>query len=64
MTSELITLKTYKERLGYRQDRDISNIQEIECLWDYPLNELDYCKDNNINVVFVQLESEVRLFEI
>lgn len=61
---ETITIKQYKAKLGYKPTDDINEIQEIECLWDYPTSEKNYCIENNIKVVPVQLENEIRLFEL
>lgn len=32
--------------------------------WNYPINEIDYCDKNNINVVLVYYGDESRLFEV
>lgn len=61
---KIITLEEYKKKLGYDTKTDVDKIQEIECLWDYPLSELNYCQQNNIEVVAVKLDNEIRLFEV
>ena len=59
-----ITLNEYKVKLGYKATDSIIEIQDNECLWDYPIEELEYCKFNNINVVPIKNEEgELRLYE-
>lgn len=59
------TLEEYAELLEYPKNATLKRIQEGEDVSDYPLEELQYCIDENKNVVVVQVaENEYRLCEV
>lgn len=63
------TLKEYCRLIGSRANpkklEDIAEYLNENDLWDYPLEELRYCIDENKNVVVVQVaENEYRLCEV
>ena len=69
------TLKEYAELVHYApavtEDTTLSNVQDyfeedgVATFWDYPLTELQYCIEEDRNVVVVQVaENEYRLCEV
>jgi hypothetical protein len=69
---ESISLKEYAEKVGYKGNEpttleEIQNYVDTELdlsIWDYPLEELNYCAEQNIDVVLVNTEFGLRLCEI
>jgi len=66
-----LTLKQYSKRVGCKKDfKTLQEIQEYveeyhDCtLWDYPIEEADYCKEEDRNVVLVETDFGLRLCEI
>jgi membrane-anchored protein YejM (alkaline phosphatase superfamily) len=67
-----ISLQEYAKRLGLKDENinSLSAIQEYveeyhDCtLWDYPLEELEYCKEEDKNVILVETDFGLRLCEI
>ena len=67
-----IKLQDYAHIVGYKgyfpttlqQIQDyVEEYQEVT-LWDYPLEELDYCKEQDRKVVLVETDFGLRLCEI
>ena len=67
-----ITLQDYAKIVGYKgsypttleQIQDFAE-NELDCtLWDYPLEEEEYCKEEDRKVVLVETDFGLRLCEI
>ena len=70
-TMETISLKEYGRRVGCKENfKTLQEIQDYveeyhDCtLWDYPLEEADYCKEEDRKVVLVNTDFGLRLCEI
>lgn len=71
-----ITLKQYSRKVGCvgtTSKEDFKTLQQIQdnvqehhdcTLWDYPLEEADYCREENRNVVLVETDFGLRLCEV
>ena len=67
-----ISLQDYAKIVGYKGSypTTLEQIQdfvenELDCmLWDYPLEEADYCKEEDRKVVLVNTDFGLRLCEI
>ena len=68
-----ITLKEYADLVGVDKNIEPKTLQEIQdyveehhevTLWDYPLDELDYCKEEDMNVILVETDFGLRFCEI
>ncbi len=67
-----ITLQDYAKIVGYKGSypTTLEQIQdfvenELECtLWDYPLEELEYCKEEDRKVALVETDFGLRLCEV
>ena len=67
-----ISLQDYAKIVGYKGSypTTLEQIQdfvenELDCtLWDYPLEEVDYCKEEDRKVVLVNTDFGLRLCEI
>lgn len=67
-----ITLQEYAKIVGYKGETPttLEQVQDYleehhDCtLWDYPLEEADYCKEEDKNVVLVETDFGLRLCEI
>ncbi len=67
----MTTIEKYSEIIGYKGKNptleEIQNFAENELdwtIWDYPLEEADYCMEEGINVIVVETEFGLRLCEI
>ena len=66
-----ISLQDYAKIVGYKGSypTTLEQIQdfvenELDCmLWDYPLEEADYCKEEDRKVVLVETDFGLRLCE-
>jgi hypothetical protein len=67
-----ISLQDYAKKVGYK-GKYPTTLQEIQdyvedyhdcTLWDYPLEELEYCKEEDKNVILVETDFGLRLCEI
>lgn len=67
----IISLEQYSEMVGCKEN--FKTLQEIQdyveevhdvTLWDYPLEEENYCKEEDRNVVLVETDFGLRLCEI
>lgn len=69
---EAISLKEYARVVGYQGETPttLEQIQDyaeeyLDCtLWDYPLEELQYCQEEDREVVLVETDFGLRLCEI
>jgi hypothetical protein len=68
---EAISLKEYGKKVGCKEDFEtLLEIQDYveehhDCtLWDYPLEEYQYCKEETRNVILVETDFGLRLCEI
>lgn len=69
---EAISLQEYARVVGYQGETPttLEQIQEyveeyLDCtLWDYPLEELQYCQEEDREVVLVETDFGLRLCEI
>lgn len=67
---ETITLEQYAKVVGSPPFKTLQEVQDFveenhECtLWDYPLEEKEYCEEENRNVVLVETDFGLRLCEI
>jgi len=68
-----ITLKEYADLVEFDKNIEPKTLQEIQdyveehhevTLWDYPLDELDYCKEEDRNVILVETDFGLRFCEI
>lgn len=68
-----ISLKEYADLVGFDKEVEPKTLQEIQdyveevhdvTLWDYPLEEENYCKEEDRNVVLVETDFGLRLCEI
>ena len=66
-----ISIQDYANLIGYKgQNLTLEKIQEFAedeldwTIWDYPLEEADYCKEEDIKVVLVNTDFGLRLCEI
>ncbi len=67
-----ISLQDYAKKVGYKgkYPTTLEQVQEyaedfLDCtLWDYPLEELEYCKEEDKNVILVETDFGLRLCEI
>ena len=74
MTNQInvITLEEYANIVGYKGDipKTLEQIQEYAedaldlTIWDYPLDELEYCIEEDRSVVLVKTDLGMRLCEI
>ena len=74
MTNKInvITLEEYANIVGYKGDipKTLEQIQEYAedaldwTIWDYPLDELEYCIEEDRSVVIVKTDLGMRLCEI
>ena len=68
--NEVISTRDYLEcYLNLPKPIDELTLSELENMelpqWNYPLDEIEYCIENNINVVLVQFtDGEVRFCEV
>jgi hypothetical protein len=68
----VITLEEYANIVGYKGDipKTLEQIQEYAedaldlTIWDYPLDELEYCIEEDRSVVIVKTDLGMRLCEI
>ncbi len=68
----VITLEEYANIVGYKGDipKTLEQIQEYAedaldlTIWDYPLDELEYCIQEDRSVVIVKTDLGMRLCEI
>jgi hypothetical protein len=68
----VITLEEYANIVGYKGDipKTLEQIQEYAednlywTIWDYPLDELEYCIEEDRSVVLVKTDFGLRLCEI
>jgi hypothetical protein len=68
----VITLEEYANIVGYKGDipKTLEKIQEYAedaldlTIWDYPLDELEYCIEEERSVVLVKTDFGLRLCEI
>lgn len=73
---ETISLQEYGRRVecvGTTSKEDFKTLQQIQdyvqehqdcTLWDYPLEEEDYCREEDRNVVLVETDFGLRLCEV
>ena len=66
-----ISIQDYANLIGYKgQNPTLEKIQEFAeddldwTIWDYPLEEADYCKEEDRKVVLVNTDFGLRLCEI
>ena len=66
-----ISIQDYANLIGYKgQNPTLEKIQEFAeddldwTIWDYPLEEADYCKEEDIKVVLVNTDFGLRLCEV
>ena len=68
-----ISLKEYADLVGFDKDIEPTTLEQIQeyveevhdvSLWDYPLDELEYCQEEERNVVLVETDFGLRLCEI
>ena len=66
-----ISVQDYANLIGYKgQNPTLEKIQEFAedeldwTIWDYPLEEADYCKEEDRKVVLVNTDFGLRLCEI
>ena len=67
-----ISLQDYAKKVGYKgkYPTTLQKIQDYvedyhDCtLWDYPLEELEYCQEEDKNVILVETDFGLRLCEI
>jgi predicted metal-binding protein len=68
---ETISLQEYGKRVGCKEH--FNTLQEIQdyveeyhdcTLWDYPLEELEYAKENCEGIILVETEFGVRICEV
>jgi hypothetical protein len=67
-----ISLQDYARAVGYKgkYPTTLKQVQEYAedfldwNIWDYPLEELEYCKENELNVILVETDLGLRLCEI
>ena len=66
-----IPIQDYANLIGYKgQNLTLEKIQEFAedeldwTIWDYPLEEADYCKEEDRKVVLVNTDFGLRLCEI
>ena len=66
-----ISIQDYANLIGYKgQNLTLEKIQEFAedeldwTIWDYPLEEADYCKEEDRKVVLVNTDFGLRLCEI
>jgi hypothetical protein len=69
----MVTLKQYADMVGFDKNIEPKTLQEIQnyvedvhevTLWDYSLEEADYCIEEDRNVILVQTDFGLRLCEI
>ena len=67
-----LSLKEYADLVGFDKDIEPTTLEQIQeyveevhevSLWDYPLDELEYCQEEDINVVLVETDFGLRLCE-
>ena len=67
-----LSLKEYGDLVGFPKNRNPRTLQEIQdyceemqetTLWDYPLEELRYCIEEDRKVVIVETDFGLRLCE-
>jgi hypothetical protein len=67
-----ISLQDYAKKLGFNENQYFT-LQEIQehceehldwTIWDYPLEELEYCQEEDKNVILVETDFGLRLCEI
>lgn len=68
---EAISLKEYGRRVGCNEDfKTLQEIQDYveeyhDCtLWDYPLEELEHCRENCEAIILVETDLGLRICEI
>ena len=66
---KVYSLKKYAQKVGYPHYKKETTLQEMQDyfegdLWDYPLEELEYCIEECKKVVIVKTDFGLRLCEI